>query len=121
MKSGSTARSKLVYTTATGRSCPRCGFPESACRCGPAAPVDQPIPDKIVARLRLEKAGRGGKTVTVVADLPRHRDFLKTLAGELKRLCGSGGTVADTSVEIQGDHLDTLRTYLQGKGWRVKG
>ena len=79
------------------------------------------MPAKVAARLRVEKAGRGGKTVTVVDSLPRNAAFLKQLLGELKRACGAGGTVAESALEIQGDHRDTLRALLQRKGWTVKG
>jgi translation initiation factor 1 len=79
------------------------------------------VPDRVVARLRIEKAGRRGKTVTVVEGLPRNREFLRALAAELKRACGSGGTVDEDRVEIQGDHRDKLRELLREKGWVVKG
>lgn len=79
------------------------------------------MPEKITARLRISKAGRKGKTVTVVESLPRNSAFLKQLAKELKVACGSGGTVGEDSVEIQGDHLDRLRQHLRRKGWTVKG
>lgn len=79
------------------------------------------MPAKVVAKLRLEKAGRGGKTVTVVYDLPDNQTFLKALAGELKRTCGVGGAVAGTTVELQGDQLARVRPVLVGKGWTVKG
>ena len=59
------------------------------------------MPDRITARLRIEKAGRKGKMVTVIESLPRNRAFLKDLAGELKRACGSGGKAGDSHVEIQ--------------------
>jgi translation initiation factor 1 len=112
-------RARTVYRTGSGRVCPKCGWPEKNCRC--AAGLDQPVPDRIVARLRIEKAGRRGKTVTVVEGLPRNREFLRTLATELKRACGSGGTVAEDRVEIQGEHRDKLRELLRGRGWTVKG
>ena len=79
------------------------------------------MPAKIVAKLRIEKSGRGGKTVTVVYDLPNNQAFLKDLAGELKRACGAGGAVIDSGVEIQGDLRDRIRAALQKKGWTVKG
>jgi translation initiation factor 1 len=83
--------------------------------------MEQAVPDRITARLRIEKAGRRGKTVTVIESLPRNRTFLKDLAGELKRACGSGGKVGETHVEIQGDHRDNVRDFLRAKGWVVKG
>jgi translation initiation factor 1 len=82
---------------------------------------DEPVPAKLTAKLRLEKSGRGGKTVTVVFALPKNTEFLKNLAQELKRVCGTGGTAADESVELQGDQRDRVRVYLQQKGYTVKG
>jgi translation initiation factor 1 len=112
-------KGRSVYSTDRGRICPTCGWPAKSCRCSSA--LDQAVPDRITARLRIEKVGRKGKTVTVVEGLPRNRDFLKQLAGELKRACGTGGKAGDTHVEIQGDHRDTLRDLLRTKGWLVKG
>jgi translation initiation factor 1 len=109
---------RLMYSTEAKR-CPRCGWPKASCQCSTTA--EELVPAKITAKLRLEKSGRGGKTVTVVDGLPRNRAFLKELAGELKKACGTGGTVGETSVEIQGDQRDTLRSRLQAKGWLVKG
>ena len=83
--------------------------------------VDQSVPGRIVAKLRMEKKGRGGKTVTVVYDLPQNEAFLKELAQELKRTCGTGGAVAENTIELQGDLRDRVREYLAKKGWQVKG
>jgi translation initiation factor 1 len=69
----------------------------------------------------MEKKGRGGKTVTVVYDLPDNAAFLRELASELKRACGTGGSVADNTVEIQGDLRDRIREVLLKRGWTVKG
>ncbi|MCH9647006.1 MAG: translation initiation factor [Deltaproteobacteria bacterium] len=71
--------------------------------------------------MRIEKSGRGGKTVTVVDGLPRNRDFVKKLAGDLKKACGAGGKAGEGQVEIQGDKRDAVRRILQGRGWTVKG
>jgi translation initiation factor 1 len=71
--------------------------------------------------LRLEKKGRGGKSVTVVAGLPRNDAFLRELASALRRACGTGGTVAEGAVEIQGDQRERLRSTLQARGFHVKG
>lgn len=79
------------------------------------------MPAKIVAKLRIEKSGRGGKTVTVVDDLPRNPAFVKGLAKDLKKACGAGGKAGDTTVEIQGDKRDAIRQLLEGRGWVVKG
>ncbi len=79
------------------------------------------MPARIIAKLRVEKSGRGGKTVTVVYDLPRNQTFLKDLSGELKRACGTGGTVVDNTVELQGDVRERVRPLLAKKGWTIKG
>jgi len=79
------------------------------------------VPNRVVAKLRMEKSGRGGKTVTVVFDLPGNTAFLKDLCAELKRTCGVGGTVTETTVELQGDQRDRVRVALTKKGWIVKG
>ena len=110
---------RTVYSTQSGSTCPRCGWPASDCRCGQS--IDEPVPDKVVARLLIERSGRRGKTVTVVYGLPRNREFLSALGGELKRACGSGGTVLEDRIEVQGDHRERLRSLLAGKGWTVKG
>lgn len=114
-----TTRSRPVYSTEKGTMCSRCGWPVKDCRC--SGNLEEPVPTRIVAKLRIEKAGRSGKTVTVVDGLPRNPNFLKDLATELKRACGSGGTICETGVEIQGDHRETLRALLSRKGWTVKG
>jgi translation initiation factor 1 len=113
--------SRPVYSTGTGRLCPTCGWPADDCHCSARFARDEPLPARIVAKLRIEKQGRGGKTVTVVYDLPRNEAFLKALTTELKRACGTGGTSTETSVEIQGDHRERIRPLLAKKGWTVKG
>lgn len=112
---------RTVYSTETGSICPTCGWPARDCKCSSRFSRSEPLPARIVAKLRMEKTGRGGKTVTVVYDLPRNPQFLKDLASELKRACGAGGAVVDNTVEIQGDLRDRIRAALQKKGWTVKG
>jgi translation initiation factor 1 len=112
---------RIVYSTGIGKVCPGCGWPAADCKCSVRRTVDQAVPDRVVAKLRMEKKGRGGKTVTVVYDLPDNAVFLKDLAQELKRACGTGGAVSENTIELQGDLRDRLRTYLTAKGWSVKG
>jgi len=83
--------------------------------------VEEKLPAKIACALRIEKKGRGGKTVTVVAGLPRNAGFLASLASELKRACGTGGSAQEDAVEVQGDHRERLRPLLAAKGWTVRG
>ena len=111
--------SRTVYSSAAGRICPSCGQPERGCRCGEAS--NDPVPGRQIAKLRMEKAGRGGKTVTVVYGLPRNAAFLKALAAELKRACGTGGAVLEDGIELQGDLRDRVRAFLIGKHFQVKG
>ena len=108
-----------MYSSAAGRLCPGCGLPERGCRCDEAA--SERVPDRPVAKLRMEKAGRGGKTVTVVYGLPNNAAFLKDLAQQLKRACGTGGTPTQEGVELQGDLRDRVRDLLRAKGFQVKG
>lgn len=115
------AGGRIVYSTGVGKVCPGCGWPVKDCKCSSRRSVDESVPGRIVAKLRMEKKGRGGKTVTVVYDLPQNAAFLKELAQELKRACGTGGAVADNTVELQGDLRDRVREHLARKGWLVKG
>lgn len=112
---------RTVYSTASGSLCPKCGWPARDCKCSSQFAREQPVPSKIIAKLRVEKAGRGGKTVTVVYGLPNNHAFLKDLASELRRVCGSGGAVDENGVEIQGDQRERIRAALTKKGWTVKG
>lgn len=91
----------LVYSTDVGRVCPGCRQPVALCACKQAA---RPAGDGIV-RVSRETAGRKGKGVTVIRGLPLDDAALATVGKQLKAACGSGGTVKDGVVEIQGDHL----------------
>jgi translation initiation factor 1 len=112
---------RLVYSTGSSGKCPVCGWPQRDCQCSTRRASAAAIPARVVAKLRMEKKGRGGKTVTVVYDLPNNDAFLKELVGELKRACGAGGAVAEGAVEIQGDLRDRVSDVLIKKGWTVKG
>ena len=108
----------LVYSTDFGRACPGCGQPQAQCSCKAKA---RPAGDGIV-RVSRETAGRKGKGVTVVRGLPLDDAALEALGKQLKAACGSGGTVKDGVVEIQGDHLDKILAWLKAspEGWTVK-
>ena len=114
-------KSRLVYSTGVGSVCPGCGWPVRDCACSRERAPNDAIPARIVAKLRMEKAGRGGKVVTVVDGLPHNAAFLKDLCLELKRACGTGGTVADGTVELQGDLRERVREVLLKKAFVVKG
>ena len=107
----------LVYSTEAGRMCPACRRGVASCSCGVSAP--RPAGDGIV-RISRETGGRGGKTVTVVRGLSLDDASLATLAKRFKATCGTGGTVKDGVIELQGDHRDTLMALLANEGLRVK-
>ena len=111
------SNSRLVYSSETGRICPDCGKPVTGCSC--RRQTARPAGDGVV-RVRRETKGRGGKTVTVITGLPGDDAALKALAGELKKRCGTGGTLKDGVVEIQGDHADLLVAELQRRGLAAK-
>lgn len=107
----------LVYSTDHGRTCPACRQPLAACRCKQAkAP---PTGDGIV-RVSRESKGRGGKTVTLVRGLPLAADALADTGRRLRSACGSGGTVKDGVVEVQGDHVERVIAWLQQAGYTVR-
>lgn len=112
---------RLVYSTETDGKCAKCGWPQRDCKCSTARAANAPLPPRIVAKLRMEKKGRGGKTVTVVYGLPENDTFLKTLCQDLKRACGCGGAVAVGEIELQGELRERVRAVLAKKGYVVKG
>ncbi len=107
----------LVYSTDSGRMCPACRLPVAQCVCGKqqAAPVGDGI-----LRVSRETKGRGGKAVTLVKGLALDSVALVILSKQLKAACGSGGTVKDGVIEVQGDHIDKLVAWLAKAGFVVK-
>ncbi len=117
MKKNPSKEAPLVYSSELGRICPECGKPKAGCICVKKAL--RAGGDGIV-RVQRESKGRGGKTVTVITGVPLPDGALKELAGELKRRCGTGGTLKDGNIEIQGDHRDLLVAELEKRGYKVK-
>jgi translation initiation factor 1 len=68
-------------------------------------------------KVRRETAGRKGKTVTTVLNLPLNDNDMRDLAGRLKKRCGVGGSAKDGVIEIQGDHRDTVLAVLRAEGF----
>jgi translation initiation factor 1 len=116
MKSKS-ASGGLVYSTDSGRMCPQCRQPLAACSCR-AAPA-RAAGDGIV-RVSRETKGRAGKGVTLVKGLGLDAAALVALGKQLKAACGSGGTVKDGVIEVQGDHCERVMAMLQAQGHKVK-
>lgn len=108
---------RTVYATGVGRCCPGCGKPVENCTCKGNAVSS--VGDGVV-RVRREVKGRGGKTVTTIAGVPLAEAELRDLAAKLKRSCGTGGSVKDGVIEIQGDHGERLIEQLRAAGYVVK-
>ncbi|WP_145099750.1 translation initiation factor [Rosistilla carotiformis] len=100
-------------------TCDRCGELEQDCAC-PPLPPPKLDPKKQTARLMTEKRKRG-KVVTLVKGLPAEGNDLPALLTQLKSRCGAGGTIKDDQLELQGDHLETVRRVLAEIGYRIKG
>ncbi len=109
--------SRLVYSSENGRICPDCRQPKVQCRCKQQNLA--PKGDGIV-RIQRQTKGRKGKGVTLITGVPLAGEELKKLAKTLKQKCGTGGTIKDGVIEIQGDHRDLLLLELQKFGWAVK-
>jgi translation initiation factor 1 len=109
----------LVYSTELGRMCPGCGKAVAECICRELQAGTIPAGDGIV-RVSRETKGRKGKGVTLITGIPVSESGLRSLAKQLKRRCGAGGTVKDRVIEIQGDHRDLLVEELTKQGYTVK-
>jgi len=106
-----------VYSSESGRVCPRCGRPAAECICKKSRPAT--AGDGIV-RVSKETKGRKGKGVTLVTGLRLSEDGLQKLASDLKRLCGAGGSIKAGIIEIQGDHRDAIVAELKKQGIQAK-
>lgn len=115
--------SDLVWSDDPKDKCLTCGQLKNQCKC---KKEEAPLKEyKFVAIFRLEKNGRGGKTVTVIDNLPKQEIFLRDLTKELKSKCGTGGTYLmdgkEGVVEIQGDKRVQIKAIFDKKGFKYKG
>jgi translation initiation factor 1 len=111
--------SRLVYSSEKGKMCPSCEKPINDCICREIA--NKTIPSGTgIARILYETKGRKGKGVTVISGIPLSPDDLKDLGRRLKQKCGSGGTVKNGTIEIQGDHRPLLKALLEKEGFEVQ-
>lgn len=106
----------LVYSTESGRMCPDCRQPVAQCICKLAV---VPAGDGTV-RVSRETKGRGGKAVTLVKGVLLDAVALADLGKQLKAACGTGGTVKDGVIEVQGDHIERVMQILKTQGYTVK-
>ena len=109
---------RIVYLTGLGGICPECGNPVRACRCGKK---ESPVPkgDGVI-RVRRETKGRAGKTMTAISGVPLDPAGLEALASKLKRRLGTGGSVKDGVIDIQGDRVEKVIAELTREGFKAK-
>ncbi|MCD6541958.1 MAG: stress response translation initiation inhibitor YciH [Thermoplasmata archaeon] len=93
--------------------CPKCGLPKELCVCGEIAREQQVVEIKIDKR-------RYGKTMTIIEGINEKTTDMKSLVSKLKSICASGGTVKDGKIELQGDHREKVKKYLEELGYTVK-
>jgi translation initiation factor 1 len=118
----------LVFSTEFGKMCPRCNQSVKKCNCQKNRPdsknqsgsKNRAIKNDGIVRLMRETKGRKGKGVTLVTGLDLESGELKKMAKSLKQKCGSGGSLKNGVIEIQGDHRDMLENELKGLGYKVK-
>jgi translation initiation factor 1 len=112
----SSSNSGLVYSTDGGRMCPECRRPSVECMCKTSA---VPAGDGVV-RVSRQTKGRGGKSVTLIKGLALDATALAQLGKQLRTACGSGGTVKDGVIEVQGDHCELVMEVLRKHGHHPK-
>ena len=114
--------SRLVYSTESGRICPECNKPATKCTCPKNKPKreQQVYPNDGIVRIRREINGRKGSTVTAISGVPLDDNELKQFAKTLKIRCGTGGTVKDGIIIIQGDHREIILQEIKKQGFPVK-
>ena len=110
----------LVYSTEKGQLCSGCGESTNACVCADLDDQQRLASLDGVVRIRRETSGRKGKGVTTITGVPLAEKELKVLAKKLKKVCGTGGSMKDGIIEIQGDHRTVLKGLLEKEGYTVK-
>jgi translation initiation factor 1 len=110
------SKDRIVYSTEHGKMCPDCGNPVKQCNCRKQT---LPLGDGNV-RVSRETKGRKGKGVTLIKGLALDADALTLMGKKLKVMCGTGGTVKEGVIEIQGDHIERILDYLKLQGVKAK-
>ncbi|ROS05262.1 translation initiation factor 1 (eIF-1/SUI1) [Sinobacterium caligoides] len=108
--------SRLVFSTDSGRHCPKCEQRLESCSCS----TDQVAPSDGIVRISRDTKGRKGKGVSIITGIPMNDTDLKKLAKQLKQLCGCGGSVKNQAIEMQTDQREKLKTALEKAGFKVK-
>ncbi|NMM37604.1 MAG: translation initiation factor Sui1 [Glaciimonas sp.] len=112
------AKGGLVYSTDVGRTCPDCRLALAECDCKARAKAAA-VGDSEV-RVSRQTKGRGGKSVTLVRGLALDSIALAALGKQLRTACGSGGTVKDGVIEVQGEHCERVMEVLKKQGHSAK-
>ncbi len=110
----------LVYSTEFGRTCPECRHALAECICKADARTRAAPAGDGAVRVSRQTKGRGGKSVTVVKGLALDAIALALLGKQLRTACGSGGTVKDGVIEVQGDHCELVMEVLKAHGHSAK-
>lgn len=108
---------RLVYSSDGSHKniCQMCK--EQPCTC---KKVEEIKPSEITAKIRMESKGRGGKSVSVIFNLPHNPEYFTKMTKKLKSVCGTGGTFKEGKIEIQGNHREKIKAYLEKEGFKVK-
>ncbi|TDO96788.1 translation initiation factor [Marinomonas balearica] len=109
------AKKRLVFSTDQGELCPDCREPIDECNCNEG----QLLGDGNI-KVMLETKGRKGKGVTLISGFALTLDETKDIAKKLKASCGSGGSVKNKAIEIQGDHRDKVMEFLKKNDFKAK-
>ena len=112
-----TSNDNLVYSTTGGSICPKCRQPADTCKC---VSYQSQLSNSGEISIRRDKKGRRGKTVSIISGLSLTEKALLKMASELKRKCGSGGSVKNGEILIQGDRCQELLQVLEKEGYKVK-
>ncbi|HSG03930.1 MAG TPA: translation initiation factor [Marinobacterium sp.] len=120
MASLSDQLSRLVYSTEKGDLCSECGEAKANCICAELADQARLASLDGVVRIRRETAGRKGKGVTTISGVAQPETELRALLKRLKKSCGTGGSLSEGVIEIQGDHRDKIKAMLEKEGYSVK-
>lgn len=109
--------SRLIYSTSSGSICPACGKPVGDCICNKIK--KSALPDNSgVLRISYDTKGRKGKGMTLIAGLPLSEIGLLDLAKKLKQRFGTGGSVKDYTIELQGNHREQVAQELAKLGYK---
>ena len=110
---------RLVFSTEGDNRCKKCERALKKCQCLPTNELENKRTNSTI-KVQYERKGRKGNGVSIIKNLALPIDEIKTLTKELKVKCGSGGSIKNLQIEIQGDHRDKIKTFLESKQYKVK-